>query len=190
MSLKEDNLDYIIRDALHGIADILEVPERDKLKIERKIAKMVGESSFPYKKSVELNLATVCLDLFENIEKRVDKKEIHIQCVPGDDAFDRKIVINNHVIQILEIILFELLSEFTVAEQKVMLSTKENFITVSEIYSVLEYLNGLCNEKDGKFVIDKNENALALAYLKLNGCYIKEVNEEGKNMILIGFEAE
>lgn len=86
--------------------------------------------------------------------------------------------------------MLDLLSKFTMIDQEVILSTKENNITVSGIYSVLDYLNRLCSEKDGEFVIEKNENALALAYLKLNGCYIKEVYEEGRNMILIGSETE
>ncbi len=77
-----------------------------------------------------------------------------------------------------------------VASREVMLSTKENNITVSGIYSVLEYLNGLCSEKDGKLIIEKSENALAMAYLKLNECYIREVKEEGRSLIMIGFEAE
>lgn len=190
MSLKKDDLDYIIRDALHGMVDNLEVHERVKKKIDRKITERLGESSLPYKQSIELSLATVCLDLFENIEKKVDKREVHIKCIPRDDAFDRKIVINNHVIQTLEIILFELLSKFAVSNQEVVLSTKENNMTVSGIYSAFEYLNGLCSEKDRKIVIEKNENALALAYLKLNECYISEVKEEGRSLIMIGFEAE
>lgn len=79
MSLKKDDLDYIIRDALHGMVDNLEVHERVKKKIDRKITERLGESSFPYKQSIELSLATVCLDLFENIEKKVDKREVHIK---------------------------------------------------------------------------------------------------------------
>ena len=71
MSLKKDDLDYIIRDALHGMVDNLEVHERVKKKIDRKITERLGESSFPYKQSIELSLATVCLDLFENIEKKL-----------------------------------------------------------------------------------------------------------------------
>lgn len=70
MSLKKDDLDYIIRDALHGMVDNLEVHERVKKKIDRKITERLGESSLPYKQSIELSLATVCLDLFENIEKK------------------------------------------------------------------------------------------------------------------------
>ncbi len=93
MSLKKDDLDYIIRDALHGMVDNLEVHERVKKKIDRKITERLGESSFPYK-------------------------------------------------------------------------------------------------QDGKIVIEKNENALVLAYLKLNECYIREVKEEDRSLIMIGFEAE
>lgn len=186
MSLKNDELDYMIRDALHGVADNLEVPERVKQKIDRKVTEGMSESNFPYKESIELNLATVCLDLFESMEKRVGKMEVDLKYIPGDDAFDRKIIINNHVMQTLEVVILDLLSKFTAANQKVMVSTKENNITISGIDSVLEYLNGLCGEKDGEFVIEKSENALALAFLKLNECYIKEVMEEGNNIILIG----
>lgn len=190
MSMKKDEFDYILRDASHERTDDLEVSERVKQKTDRKIAGRVSEKNLPNKESIELSLATVCLNLFESIEKRADKMEVHIKCIPRDDAFDRKIVINNHVIQTLEIILLELLSKLAVSSREVMLSTKENNITVSGIYSVLEYLNGLCSEKDGKLIIEKSENALAMAYLKLNECYIREVKEEGRSLIMIGFEAE
>lgn len=139
---------------------------------------------------MELNLATACLDLFESIEGKTNRDTVNIRCVPKDDAFGRKIVMKGQMFQKVESLLLDLLSKFTMIDQEVILSTKENNITVSGIYSVFDYLNRLCSEKDGEFVIEKNENALALAYLKLNGCYIKEVYEEGRNMILIGSETE
>lgn len=39
MSLKKDDLDYIIRDALHGMVDNLEVHERVKKKLTGKLPK-------------------------------------------------------------------------------------------------------------------------------------------------------
>lgn len=186
MSLKqsEDKFANVISDALH------EVTDKDKKKIDQQIAEWMRGNGFFYMECMELNLVTASLYLYESIEKKADRNIVNIRCVPSEDAFDRKIVLNGHILWTVENLLLDLLARFTVPNQEVMLSTKENNITVSGIYSILEYLNELCSEKDGEFVIEKNKNALALAYLKLNGCYIKEVNEEDRNMILIGFETE
>lgn len=90
------------------------------------------------------------------------------------------------MLQAVEILLTEILSKF-VTNQEVMLSTRENNITVSGINATLGYLDGLCSERDGKLIIEINDKALALAYLKLNGSYIREDIKEGRNMVLIGF---
>lgn len=159
---REDKSGYMKSNILHGKANNLPVPE------------------------METNLATVCLDLFESIEGKIDKNIVKIKCVPNGDAFDRKIVLGCHMLQAVEILLTEILSKF-VTDQEVILSTRENNITVSGINATLGYLDGLCSERDGKLIIEINVKALALAYLKLNGSYIREDIKEGRNMVLIGF---
>lgn len=160
---KEDKSGYMKSNVLHGKTNDLAVPKK------------------------ATNLATICLDLFESIEGKIDRNKVKIKCVPSDDAFDRKIVLGGHIFQAIEILLLEILSKFSVIDQEVMLSTRENYITVSGINTSLGYFDELCSERDGKLIIEINDKALALAYLKLNESYIREDMEEGRNMVLIGF---
>ena len=160
---RKDKYGHVQSNALHGKENNLPVPE------------------------METNLATICLDLFESIEGKIDRNKVKIKCVPSDDAFDRKIVLGGHIFQAIEILLLEILSKFSVIDQEVMLSTRENYITVSGINTSLGYFDELCSERDGKLIIEINDKALALAYLKLNGSYIREDIKEGRNMVLIGF---
>lgn len=189
LTQREDESGHVISNAMHGVADSLEVPERVKQKIDEQIASR-REGCCLYNESMEINLATLCLDLFESMEGKVGRNIAHIKCVPSDDAFDREIVFKDYMFQTMEVLLLDLFSKFAVINQEVMLATKGSNITISGLNNILDYLEELYCERDDKAEIERSENALALAYLKLNGCYIREVMEEGRNVILIGFGSE
>lgn len=132
----------------------------------------------------KLSLATICLDLYENMEFMLKGTSVVIKCVPDDSSFEKQIVLKGYMYPALEIIFSELLSVFGSRKNQITVSTKDNGILVTGINITEEGLEDLCLDKNKHYSVAQCEMGVAMAYLMLNGIVFKAA---GMDSVLILF---
>lgn len=180
--ITDERLDEIIKSALKDTADHLDVSERLKEKIDKEIVNRKYKQNLGcFEQKRPINLATMCLNLYESLESRVTDKALKIKCLPSDDAFEQNITISDYMYSALDVLILELVSIFGSSNTEIIFSTNRNSISVKGINVLHKDLEELCKEDDRKYLIAGNKLGVSMAYLKLcdinimvlDGCEVK-----------------
>ncbi|NBH28986.1 hypothetical protein D3Z60_25575 [Lachnospiraceae bacterium] len=135
---------------------------------------------------MEINLATFCLNLFESMEMGAKEKNLAIRCLPGDDTFDRSITLEDYVSSALEVVLWGLITHYSIVDGEILLYAKGSSICIKNVSIQNKDLWKLCIRKDGVYEVAGNKMGLALAYLDMVGVRVQSDAQDGA--IMLNFE--
>ena len=181
--ITDERLDEIIKSVLKDTVDHLDVSERLKEKIDKEIVNRKYKQNLGYfEQNITINLATMCLNLYESLESRVTDKALKIKCLPSDDAFEQNITISNYMYSALDVLILELVSIFGSANTEIIFCTNRNSISVKGINVLHKDLEELFKEDDRKYLIAGNRLGVTMAYLNL--CDINIMVLDGYEVII------
>ena len=174
----DEQLDELLKSALHNEADHLEVSIRLKEQIDKEISNRIYGYNFGnMEQKRQHNFATVCLDLYESVEDSSKEKGIYIKCVPKEDAFNRDIMLTDAMYWALEVLMLELIFMFGTKNEEIMISTTGKSISINGMNIQDKNIKDLCHEEKGKYLIKKNTIGLSMAYLRQRGINITVSDE-------------
>ena len=181
--ITDERLDEIIKSVLKDTVDHLDVSERLKEKIDKEIVNRKYKQNLGcFEQKRTINLATMCLNLYESLESRVTDKTLKIKCLPSDDAFEQNITISDYMYSALDVLFLEFVSIFGSSNTEIIFSTNRNSISVKGINVLHKDLEELCKEDDRKYLIAGNKLGVSMAYLKL--CDINIMVLDGYEVII------
>lgn len=136
-----------------------------------------------------MNLATLCLNLWEDVklENEIKKRKI-IKCMPDDAAFENDVLISKYSYLALSVLLKSFIILFGKNNKEIMISTTIKGITIAGLNISNKDIDGLCSVKADKYYIVRNELGIAIAYLKQSEINIKIINDVIDNVMLIQFK--
>lgn len=134
----------------------------------------------------KVNLATLCLNLYEEIEDCFKNCGYSIKPMPKDEAFNREIVIGEYIYCALQTIVKEMIRVFGKQNNEITISTYQAGIVILGLEIPNKELAELCLAEGNKFFIQQSRLGLALAFLKLEQVKIEQSFEEQGNEIAFG----
>lgn len=138
----------------------------------------------------EINLATLCLRLCEEIEEHYAGSSYQLKPMPKDEAFEKVIAIGEDVYRALYATICGLIDVFHRENDEIVVSTYQNEITIAGLEIASENLNDLCSIVNDKFHIQRSRLGIALAFLKQEQVKIEQVYGEKRNCIGFAFSME
>lgn len=132
----------------------------------------------------KVNLATLCLNLYEGIEDCFKNDGYSVKPMPKDEAFNREIVIGEYIYCALQTIVKEMIRVFGKQNNEVTISTYQEGIVIQGLEVPNQELAELCLSEGNKFFIQQSR--LGLAFLKLEQVKIEQSFEGQGNEIAFG----
>ena len=124
-----------------------------------------------------VNLATLCLNLYEDIERKHGAGQCRIKPLPNDNAFDKEVVLKEYIYHALYTAICELIGNYYTNRGQVVVSTYQTGILVLGLDISYDKLMEVCKEESNKLQIQKSRLGLALAFLKLEQVKIEQLYE-------------
>ena len=114
------------------------------------------------------------------------EKYLAIRCLPGDDTFDRSITLEDYVSSALEVVLWGLITHYSIVDGEILLYAKGSSICIKNVSIQNKDLWKLCIRKDGVYEVAGTKMGLALAYLDMVGVRVQSDAQDGA--IMLNFE--
>ena len=124
-----------------------------------------------------VNLATVCLNLYEDIEGKHWDSQHRIKPLPRDNAFVKEVVLKKYIYHALYTAICELIGNYYNDSKQVVVSTYQTGILVLGLDVSYGELLEVCREESDKLQIQKSRLGLALAFLRLEQVKIEQLYE-------------
>lgn len=119
-----------------------------------------------------VNLATLCLNLYEGIEDCLGGGSYSVKPMPKDEAFNREIVIGEYIYCALQTIVREMIRAFGKQNNEITISTFRAGIVILGLEISNKELTDLCLSDGSRFFIQQSR--LGLAFLKLEQVKIEQ----------------
>ena len=129
-----------------------------------------------------VNLAILCLNLYEDMERKQGIAQCRIKPLPKDNAFDKEVVLKEYIYHALYTAICELIGNYYNEDEQVVVSTYQTGILVLGLDISYGELMEVCKEESNKLQIQKSRLGLALAFLRLEQVKIEQLyggNGEG-----------
>ena len=122
----------------------------------------------------KVNLATLCLNLYEGMEDCFAGCSYSVKPMPKDEAFNREIVIGEYIYCALQTIVREMIRVFGKQNNEITISTYRAGIVILGLEISNKELTDLCLSDGSKFIIQQSRLGLALAFLKLEQVKVEQ----------------
>ena len=122
----------------------------------------------------KMSLATLCLNLYEGIEDCFAESGYSVKPMPKDEAFNREIDIGEYIYCVLQTIARELIRAFGKQDNEIIVSTYQAGIVILGLEISNKELTDLCLSDGSKFIIQRSELGMALAFLMLEKVKIEQ----------------
>lgn len=120
------------------------------------------------------NLATLCLNLYEDIESYYSKDTISVQGKPRGNSFEKDIQITDAVYCALYYVICALIEKFHAVSNEVTIATFQTGIEIVGLNISDQDLTEICSMTFDKILIQKNLLGLALAFLEIKQMKIEQ----------------
>lgn len=124
-----------------------------------------------------VNLATVCLNLYEDMEGKHWDRQRRIKPLPRDNAFLKEVALKKYIYHALYTAICELIGNYYNDSEQVVVSTYQTGILVLGLDVSYGELLEVCREESDKLQIQKSRLGLALAFLRLEQVKIEQLYE-------------
>lgn len=125
------------------------------------------------------NLATLCLNLYEDIESHFPKGTISVHGKPKGNSFEKDIQITDAMYCALYYVIYALIEQFHTVSNEVTISTFQTGFEIVGLNISDQDLTEICSTTSDKFLIQKDLLGLALAFLEIKQIRIEQLC--GKN---------
>ena len=124
-----------------------------------------------------VNLATLCLNLYEDIERKHGAGQCRIKPLPNDNAFDKEVVLKEYIYHALYTVICELIENYCNEDEQAVVSTYQTGIWVLGLDVSYGELMEVCKEESNKLQIQKSHLGLAMAFLRLEQVKLEQLYE-------------
>lgn len=114
----------------------------------------------------KMNLATLCLRLFEKLEEHYTDNSYFLKPMPKDEAFEKEITIGEDTFHILYVAICGMIDTFRKRNDEIVISTYRMGIIIDGLEVASQDLYDLCSIKNNRFLIQRSRLGIALAFLK------------------------
>lgn len=133
-----------------------------------------------------VNLATICLNLYEDMERKNKVGQRRVKPLPKDNAFVKEVILKEYIYHALYTAICELIAHYYNDGKRVVISTYQMGILILGLDVSYGELLEVCREESDKLQVQKSRLGLALAFLRLEQVEIEQLYEE--NGEGIGFD--
>lgn len=124
-----------------------------------------------------VNLATLCLNLYEDIERKQGVGQRWIKPLPKDNSFVEEVVLKEYIYHALYTAICELIGNYCNDGKQAVVSTYQTGILLLGLDVSYGELMEVCKEESNKLQIQKSRLGLALAFLRLEQVKIEQLYE-------------
>ncbi len=124
-----------------------------------------------------VNLATLCLNLYEDIERKHGAGQRRIKPLPKDNAFDKEVVLKEYIYHALYTAICELIENYCNEGEQAVVSTYQTGILVLGLDVSYGELMEVCKEESNKLQIQKSRLGLEMAFLRLEQVKLEQLYE-------------
>lgn len=114
----------------------------------------------------KVNLATLCLRMFEEIEKHYAGSDYLLKPMPMKEAFEIEITIEEDVYRALYGVVCGLIDEFCKGNDEIVVSTYQMGIVITGLEIKGKDLYDLCLVENDKYLIQRSRLGIVLAFLQ------------------------
>ena len=123
----------------------------------------------------EINLATLCLRLCEEIEEHYAGSGYELKPMPKDEAFEKEILIREDIYHALYAAVCGLIDAFHKSSNEIVVSTYRMGIIIIGLKIAGDDLFDLCAVENDKYSIQRSRLGITAAFLKQEQVEIKQV---------------
>ena len=125
------------------------------------------------------NLATLCLNLYEDIESHYPQGTISVHGKPRGNSFEKDIQITDAMYYALYYVICALIEQFHTVSNEVTIATFQTGLEIVGLNISDQDLTEICSTTSDKILIQKDLLGLALAFLEIKQIKIEQLS--GKN---------
>ena len=138
----------------------------------------------------KINLATLCLRLYEEMEEHYAGSSFQLKPMPKDEAFEKEIEIGEDIYRALYAAMCGMIDTFHKENDEIAVSTYQMGIAIAGLEVACKDLYDLCSIENGKYLIQRSRLGITLAFLKQEQVRIEQVYGGERNGIGFAFPKE
>ncbi len=132
-----------------------------------------------YSENQKTNLATLCLNLYEDIESHFPQGTISVHGKPRGNSFEKDIQITDAMYCALYYVIYALIEQYHTESNEVTITTFQTGFEIVGLNISDQDLKEICSTTSDKIIIQNDPLGLALAFLEIIQIRIEQLC--GKN---------